>query len=919
MTPPRLERVEEIFHAALECEPDQLSAFLGKACAGDEALLGKVEQLLAAHRQAGSFIDNPLANVAHSNIPDDQESDSLIGQTIGHYKISKRIGVGGMGAVYLAERADQQYEKQVAIKLIKRGMDTDSVLRHFRNERQILASFDHPNIARLLDGGATEDGLPYFVMEYVEGLPIDAYCDAHALSITERLKLFREVCGAVSYAHRHAVIHRDIKPSNILVTSDSESACSRTAFGVRERGRTPKLLDFGIAKILQPVGEAEPLATMTGLHLMTPEYASPEQVLGQPLTTATDVYSLGVVLYRLLTGQKPYRLKTGTPEEISRAIIEQEPTRPSNAIAKRDGSSKSQIPNPKLLRGDLDNIVLMALRKESDRRYQSVEQFSEDIRRHLEALPVRARKDTLTYRSAKFVRRNMAATAAAALVFLTLLGGIIATTWQARRTRAEADRAERRFNDVRQLARSVLFDYHDAIKDLPGATRVRERLVKDALTYLDSLAREAGGDPALQRELAAAYERVGDVRGQAFSASLGNRAGAIDSYQKALRIREALVSGAPHDAKNRRDLAVSYKRLGNQLVDTAEAARGLDYLRKSLAILSKLADEEPANTEIHHDLAECYSAVGSALEGRGEMAGALEHHRKALPIYQKLLATDPQDRANRRSVSVTYENIGRALFLSNDLKGALENNHKALALREALLAENPSNADYRRILAVTYQNNGDYQAWSKNIPAALEGFRKKLAIDEQLLAADSANAQARTDLAYSAQRIGDLLSESGQHSEALPHYARALEMSEKNAAADPQDLVVVTRPIQIRARRAKAQARLGDFISAREQCRKATELLRALADDPSNVNLRRERTVTYGDLAEVYVLLAADKSAPPKLVIDEWRSAREMYQRSLQFMEDLRHRGILGADEIPEIEEVRQKIAECDAALAGRE
>jgi eukaryotic-like serine/threonine-protein kinase len=570
------------------------------------------------------------------------------------------------------------------------------------------------------------------------------------------------------------------------------------------------------------------------------------------------------------------------------------------------------------LRGDLDNIALMALRKEPERRYQSVEQFSEDIWRHLEALPVRARKDTLPYRSAKFVRRNMAATAAAALVFLTLVGGVIATTWQARRTRAEADRAERRFNDVRQLARSVLFDYHDAIKDLPGATRVRERLVNDALTYLDSLAREAGGDPALQRELAAAYERVGDVRGQAFSASLGNRAGAIDSYQKALRIREALVSAAPHDAKDRRDLAVSYKRLGNQLVGTTEAGRGLDYLRKSLAILSKLADEEPANSEIHHDLAECYSAVGLALEGRGEIAGALEHYRKALRIYQKLLGTDPQDRANQRSVSVIYENIGRALFLSNDLKGALENNHKALALREALLAENPSNADYRRILAVSYQNSGDYQAWSKNIPAALEAFRKKLAIDEQLLAADSANAQARTDLAYSTERIGDLLSESGQHSEALPHYARALEMSEKNAAADPQDLVVVTRPIQIRARRAKAQARLGDFISAREQCRKATELLRALADDPSNVNLRRERTVTYGDLAEVYVLLAADKSAPPKLVIDEWRSAREMYQRSLQFMEDLRRRGILGADEIPEIEQVRQKIAECDAALAGR-
>jgi serine/threonine protein kinase len=538
MTGPDFQNVEEIFHAALECEPNQLDAFLNEKCAGDEILRREVEALLALHRRAGSFIETPIADVASGLLKED-ETDLLIGQTIGHYKISQRISAGGMGAVYLAERADRQYEKQVAIKLIKRGMDTDSVLRHFRNERQILASFDHPNIARLLDGGATESGLPYFVMEYVEGLPVDAYCDAHALSIVERLKLFREVCAAVSYAHRHTVIHRDVKPSNILVTSDG----------------TPKLLDFGIAKILQPSDAVEPLATLTGVRLMTPHYASPEQVRGEALTTATDVYSLGVVLYQLLTGRKPYRLKTQAPEEISRAILEQEPPRPSTAIAKSDGSGKSQVLNPKSLRGDLDNIVLTALRKEPDRRYQSVEQFSEDIRRHLEALPVAARKDTLAYRSAKFIRRNTVATAAAALIFLTLIGGIVATTWQARKARAEKARAERRFNDVRQLARSVLFDYHDAIKDLPGATRVREQLVKDALTYLDSLASEATGDPDLQRELAAAYERVGDVRGEAFSASLGDRTGAMESYRKALRIRETMVAADPHNVHDQRYLA----------------------------------------------------------------------------------------------------------------------------------------------------------------------------------------------------------------------------------------------------------------------------------------------------------------------------------------------------------------------------
>jgi eukaryotic-like serine/threonine-protein kinase len=643
---------------------------------------------------------------------------------LGNYKIIKEIGRGGMGAVYLAERADEQYQKRVAIKLIKRGMDTDSVLRHFRNERQILANFDHPNIARLFDGGMTESGLPYFVMEYVEGVPLDEYCDAHALSITERLKLFREVCAAVSYAHRHLVIHRDIKRSNILVTAEG----------------LPKLLDFGIAKILQQGDGAEPLATMTGLRLMTPEYASPEQVRGEAVTTASDVYSLGVVLYELLTGQLPYRFASHSPNDMARAITEQEPTRPSTAVGSNRGQ-QSEIINHKLLRGDLDNIVLMALRKEPVRRYRSVEQFSEDIQRYLEARPVVARKDTIPYRAGKFVRRNRAVTAAGALVLLSLVGGIITATWQAHRAKAEQARAERRFNDVRQLAHSVLFDYHDAIKDLPGATRVRERLVKDALTYLDSLAREATDDPALQHELAAAYDRVGDVRGQAFSASLGDIAGAMESYQKALRIRQALVAADPHNVQNRRDLAGSYRKIGNQSLETSEAADGLENLRKALALYVELAAEQPANSDIRYDLAGIYNDLGLALEDWGDISGELENHRKALPIREELVAADPRNQNYRRDLSLTYVNTGRALCLNGDYKGALDVNSKGLALRTALLAEDSTNAHYRRLVAIGHQNDGDYRARLGDAAGALASFRKKFALDEQSLAADPDNAQ----------------------------------------------------------------------------------------------------------------------------------------------------------------------------------
>jgi hypothetical protein len=296
----------------------------------------------------------------------------------------------------------------------------------------------------------------------------------------------------------------------------------------------PKLLDFGIAKILQQ--DNEPLATMTGMRTMTPEYASPEQVQGRPVTTASDVYSLGVLLYELLTGQSPYGSAKPQPNDFARVVNETQPRKPSTALAQADNpQSARSLPaaagNPRFLKGDLDTIVLMALRKEPERRYQSVEQFSEDIRRHLEARPVHARKDTFGYRSTKFVRRNKASLAAATLVFLVLIGGIVATGWQAQIATREKARAERRFNDVRKLANNVLFDYHDAIKDLPGATKVRERLVKDALNYLDSLAGEAHGDPELQRELAAAYERVGDVRG-GVSGNLGDPAGAAERWSR---------------------------------------------------------------------------------------------------------------------------------------------------------------------------------------------------------------------------------------------------------------------------------------------------------------------------------------------------------------------------------------------------
>src|SRR4051812_27873879 len=339
----RWARVKELFEAAADLGATDRTQLLERECDGDEALRSEVESLLESDRDSESFIERPVLELPRDLFPG-PGADSVVGREIGSYRIIGEIGRGGLGAVYLAARADDEYRKEVAIKIIRRGLDTDDIIRRFRNERQILAQLDHPNIARLIDGGTTDDGLPYFVMEYVNGKPITAYCDANALPTTERLTLFRKVCAAMTYAHQNLVIHRDLKPSNILVTQEGE----------------PKLLDFGIAKLLGP-GDELFTQTIPALRVMTPEYASPEQVKGDRIMTTSDVYSLGVLLYELLTGQRPYRLKTRTPEEISRAITTQEPERPSTAVAKAD-QSKFENRKSKILRGDLDNIVLMAMR-----------------------------------------------------------------------------------------------------------------------------------------------------------------------------------------------------------------------------------------------------------------------------------------------------------------------------------------------------------------------------------------------------------------------------------------------------------------------------------------------------------------------------------------------------------------------------
>ncbi len=879
MEPERWQRIEQLCHAALEREESQRAAFLQEACAGDEALRREVESLLAYDKQTEQFIEAPALEVAAKALAEDEvgsrrssEVPRLIGRMISHYRIVEKLGSGGMGEVYRAVRADDQYQKQVAIKLVRAGLDTEFILRRFKNERQILASLGHPNIAGLLDGGTTEDGLPYFVMELIEGQPIDQFCDSHRLPTVERLKLFRTVCSAVYYAHQHLVVHRDLKPGNILVTAEG----------------VPKLLDFGIAKILDPEHfpeRVEPTATV--LRLMTPEYASPEQLRGEAITTASDVYSLGVVLYHLLTGHLPYRLASRSPHEIAQAICEIEPEKPSIAISPieevpgPDGRrvrlapefvSRTRDGQPDKLRrrlaGDLDQIVLKAIRKEPERRYTSVEQFSGDMRRHLEGRPVVARKGTLGYRSAKFVRRHKAGVIAAGLVALTLIAGMVATLRESRIARAQRARAERRFNDVHKLANSLMLGVHDAIQNLPGSTPARQLLVKNALQYLDSLAQEAGGDLSLRRELAAGYTKLGDVQGNVFRSNLGDISGAVESYRRAVKLRQAIVAADPLNVQARRELASSYDDLGSTLSVAGDRAGAEEHERKSIQISEALTATDPTNMNFRRDLARGYQQLGRILVGRNDLAGAMEYRLKALALFQRVVDAEPNNQADRRSLSFAHKNVGGLLIVEGKLSEAFDHYRAALAIDEALLAANSNDVRARYDITFTYSDIG-YIFWKRGERAlALMNYRQALAIREALSAADPRDAKALSGVASTYTYIGRILLEKGDTQGAIAAHRKALALREALAAADPS----------------------------------STHMHFGLAE-------------TQGQLGLTYAALAAKSDAVGRKRLSVWRQARAWLQRSLPVYLDRKARGALVGDEVDDLEKISRALAKCTATI----
>ena len=795
----RWARIEELCQAALDLDESQQSDLLDSACGMDQDLRRQVESLLVFRRDAERFIETPAMEIAAKAMageaaPSSNSTSPMIGKLISHYRIVEEIGAGGMGEVYRAVRADDQYKKEVAIKLVRAGQDSRFVVARFRNERQVLASLDHPNIARLLDGGTTDDGIPYFVMELIDGRPLTQYCDEHKLSVTERLNVFLQVCSAVQYAHQRLIVHRDLKPSNILVTAEG----------------TPKLLDFGIAKLLGPAGSAETAdATQSMFRLLTPAYASPEQIKGETITTASDVYSLGVVLYECLTGHHPHQGHANSPHEISRAVCEVDPEKPSTAIRRtetrtagdqtteitpasvsvvRDGTPEKLA---KRLRGDVDNIILMALRKEPQRRYSSVEQFANDIRRHLENLPVTATGDMLHYRITKFIARHKTGVAAAVALFVAVLAGISATLYEGHLARLNQLRAEKRFNDVRALANSLLFDIHDSIRDLPGSTPARKMIIERALRYLDSLATETGGDPSLERELATAYERIGEVQGDYIFFNLGETENALRNYQKALSLRQNVASSKSATWKDQLALAKSYRLVAAQMRVTGNVPAAFENVDKAISICEILRDTHPQDTQVLAELRTAQERKGHIQRGSwsqaspGNYAAALESFSKAIEIDTALLKLDPNNEGFQFLAGADEMYYAEVLPPGREAE-KLEHFQHVLEIDKKINEHNPT-PEHAHAFAEDYNRIAMWYDGQRDHVKSAETHRRYLEIVEQLYAADQKNMVLKQEVVIGSANLGIELGFIGQKKEGGRLLDRAVTLMRSIAQADPQN------------------------------------------------------------------------------------------------------------------------------------
>lgn len=793
MDPISWKRIEDVFLGAVERTGVDRERFLETACNGDGNLRSEVESLLRAEREPEVTMTSLVRGSVASMVKEEFEN-----LRAGEWRLVEEIGRGGMGTVYRAVRHNDDFEIEAAVKILNRGFNSPALMDRFRRERQMLARLEHPNVARLLDGGTTAAGLPYIVMEYVAGEPITRYCDNRRLSVRERIALFLRVCEAVSCAHRNLIVHRDIKPDNILVTADG----------------VPKLLDFGIGKILDPTGEGDDL-TSTAERMGTPSWCSPEQIRGDHIGVGTDVYSLGVVLCRLLTGYRPYASDSVTWENAQSLICDRDALRASEAA-----STKPKTPDEarqvaylrstsaeglrRQLVGDIDNILALTLRKEPDRRYLSVDQLSDELQRYLDGRPVRAAGDTVFYLAGKFIRRHRLGVGAAAVLTLLLCISTIAAVWQARRLTI-------RLGEDQKLAGSFLSDIHNDIARLPGSTPAREALLRKSVDYLNGLARDSGENLETRRSLAVAEEQFAELLN-----TTGQSGRALEAWLNAKAIREAILAENRSDRKAQYELVSSYLT-GGFIAGRARSAEEMQrYNNRALSMAESLNAADPADKSYQVLLAQAQTAAAYGLGVMGRRDEAIQLLRKAVEIREKIVSVSPGDTEAQRQLATVHYRIGSTEAQYGKPDAALRDLGNALRIQNALRAANPNDSQVRFDLASIHHFTGvSLGAMGRNQDALAE-FQEAIGLREAALAADPRDGTTRTLLAGNYAERSVVERNMGRQTEAVASMQRAIEIQRQSLAANPKG-------VPVRISLATYEGRLAGYYTGQRQYRDANQ------------------------------------------------------------------------------------------------
>jgi serine/threonine protein kinase/tetratricopeptide (TPR) repeat protein len=758
LTPDELTDVEAIFSEVADVEVGLRPVVLETRCAGRPQIRREVEALLESHDRMGAFLDAPDETVpGQSSERSPAFSTGLeIGALVGPYRLIEQIGEGGMGDVFLAERADGLFTHRVAIKVTRASLRDASAARRFSAERQILASLQHAHIVTLLDGGVSPSADAYLVMEYVDGVPLTTFC--RTLGLEERLRLIRQVCGAVQYAHQRGIVHRDLKPGNILVTSDGVA----------------KVLDFGVAKLLEPSVGTEPTLTRAFPGPLTPNYASPEQLRGLPVTTATDVYALGVVTYEIVTGKKPYDTAGKTMDQVLSLVLDTEPTRPS-AIA---STTDPYLPRREKLKGDLDAIVLKAMSKEPERRYGSAGELGDDIDRFLSGRPVVAQEPSIGYLLRRLAGRNKVAVTVAAASLFAILGALGVALWQQRVARHAQLRAEQRFTEVRQLANTLIFKIHDAVRPLPGSTPVRQTIVTEALAYLERLERESHNDEALQLELSRAYRQIGQILGSPAYANLGDREGALRQFERARALILPLAS-RPNASPQAISALVNTNTLFIPIVRLRDKARAVVLATETVDYAQRVSTNTAADVG------------GPALLAKASFELAMCHHpsKESIPYWQRTMdgfeaqfARQPTDDFFRRGVALTAKYFGSVFAGLGQIAEAERYHRRALELDERAYLREPDNRVAQFDYAIDLANVAGALEFQGRLAEAADMLGKSLEIRKSLSNSDPKDVLAKGRFGHALIRVARLRSKLGRHADALPLAREAVVVAAAVAA-----------------------------------------------------------------------------------------------------------------------------------------